>query len=70
MICSIAELLVPLHQQKEKIFRKGKERIGRASHGCLSIVIEGQHPRCLWCSKIVPRLSQTTDYQHILDSRR
>ena len=48
---------VPLHQQKEEIQRKGQRRIGRASHGCLSIVIEGQHPRCLWCSIFVPRLS-------------
>lgn len=43
--------------QKEEIQRKGQRRIGRASHGCLSIVIEGQHPRCLWCSIFVPRLS-------------
>ena len=41
------EILVPLHLQKEEIQRKGQERIGRASHRCLSIVIEGQHPRCL-----------------------
>lgn len=51
------EILVPLHQQKKEIKRKGQRRMGRASHGCLSIVIEGQHPRCLWCSKFVPRLS-------------
>ncbi len=31
---------VPLHQQKKEIQRKGQRRIGRASHGCLSIVIE------------------------------
>ena len=35
------EILVPLHQQKKEIQRKGQERIGKASHGCLSIVIEG-----------------------------
>ena len=36
----------PLCRQKKEIQRKGQRRIGRASHGCLSIVIEGQHPRC------------------------
>ena len=51
------EILVPLHQQKKEIKRKGQRRMGRASHGCLSIVIEGQHPRCLWRSIFVPRLS-------------
>ena len=30
---------VPLHQQKEEIQGKGQRRIGRASHGCLLIVI-------------------------------
>ena len=57
--CQVAQYSVPLHQQKKDIQRKGqrKRRIGRASHGCLSIVIEGQHPRCLWCSVFVPRLS-------------
>ena len=44
-----------LHQQKKEIQRKGQRKIGRASHGCLSIVIEGQHPRCLWCSIFVPK---------------
>ena len=48
---------VPLHQQKKEIQRKGQRKIGRASHGCLLIVIVGQHPRCLWCSLFVPRLS-------------
>ena len=47
MFMKFAEIVVPLHQQKKEIQRKGQERIGRASHGCLSIVIEGQHPRCL-----------------------
>ena len=36
-----AKILVPLHQQKKEIKRKGQDRIGRASHGCLSTVIEG-----------------------------
>lgn len=49
-----ADLFVNLHQQKEEIQRKGQKRIGRASHGCLSIVIKGQHPRCLWRSIFVP----------------
>ena len=42
---------------KERNTEKRTKGIGRASHGCLSIVIEGQHPRCLWCSIFVPRLS-------------
>lgn len=54
-MCSIAEILVPLHLQKEETQRKGQRRIGKASHGCLSIVIEGQHPRCLWRSLFVPK---------------
>lgn len=49
------DFFVPLHQQKKEIKRKGQRRIGRASHGCLSIVIEGQHPRCLWRSLFVPK---------------
>ena len=65
-----ADLYVPLHQQKKEIQRKGQGRIGRASHGCLSIVIEGQHPRCLWCSVFVPILSYIADYQYMLDLRR
>ena len=49
------DFFVPLHQQKKEIKRKGQRRIGRALHGCLSIVIEGQHPRCLWRSIFVPK---------------
>ena len=55
MFMKFAEIVVPLHQQKKEIKRKGQERIGRASLGCLSIVIEGQHPRCLWRSLFVPK---------------
>ncbi len=55
LIFTCEEILVPLHQQKKGIYRKGQERIGRASHGCFSIVIEGQHPRCLWRSLFVPK---------------
>ena len=57
MVWGNTEIFVPLHQQKEEIQKKGQRRIRRASHGCLSIVIEGQHPRCSWCSIFVPRLS-------------
>ena len=56
-LVKVQKKIVPLHQQKKGIKRKGQRRIGRASHGCLSIVIEGQHPRCLWCSIFVSRLS-------------
>lgn len=35
-----AEILVPLYQQKQGIYRKGQERIGRASHGCFSIFVD------------------------------
>ena len=43
---------VPLHQQKKEIQRKGQRRIGRASHGCLSIVIEGTTSKMLMVSHI------------------
>lgn len=35
-----AEILVPLYQQKQGIYRKEQERIGRASHGCFSIFVD------------------------------
>ena len=38
MFMKFAEIVVPLHRQKEYI--KGQERIGRASHGCLSIFVD------------------------------
>ena len=57
MFMKFAEIVVPLQQKKKEIQRKGQERIGRASLGCLSIVIEGQHPRCLWRSLFVPNLT-------------
>ncbi len=31
---------VPLHQQTKGIYRKGQDRIGRASHGCFSIFVD------------------------------
>ena len=42
--------------KRKKIQRKGQRRRGRASHGCLSIVIGRQRPRCLLRSLFVPRL--------------
>lgn len=33
------EFLVPLHQQTKGIYKKGQDRIGRASHGCFSIFL-------------------------------
>ena len=41
--------------KRKKYLEKDKEKIGRASLECLSIVIEGQHPRCLWRSLFVPK---------------
>ena len=40
MFMKFAEIVVPLHQQKKEIKRKGQERIGRASHGCFSIFVD------------------------------
>ena len=49
----------PYEPIKERVTdkRKEKRRIGIASHGCISIVIVGQHQRCLWCSLFVPKSS-------------
>ena len=47
MVWGNTEIFVPLHQQKEDIQRKRQRRIGRASHGCLSIVIEGTTSKML-----------------------
>ena len=49
MVSSSVKNLLPLHQQKKGIYKKGQDRIGRASHGCLSI--------------FVPNLAQVTDSQ-------
>lgn len=52
-----AEILVPLYQQKQGIYRKEQERIGRASHGCLSIVIEGTTSKMLMAFLICTKAS-------------
>ena len=43
MIWMGAKISVSLHQQKTRIHRQGQRGIRRASHGCLSIVIDRQH---------------------------